>query len=91
MRVKGCLSISSFQKEKNDKYSVKQGIHTEGKAEYDLPPCSNQFRLAAFNTVNIFFLILFKQANFKRRLTVLSLPLQYGFHGCNRKVLAYRD
>jgi hypothetical protein len=48
----------------------------KGKDQYSWPPCTNQFRSTAFHTETIS-----KQPILKRRLTVLSHPLRYGFPG----------
>jgi hypothetical protein len=56
-----------------------QGILTEGKAQYDWPPCT-KFRSSHFDIENIIYLFT-KQANLVRRSTVLSLPSQLVFPG----------
>jgi hypothetical protein len=56
---------------------TKQGILTEGKAQYSCHPCPNYFRLPAFDSANIIF-CLTEQAILMRRSIVLSLPFHKG-------------
>ena len=52
----------------------------KAKAQYSLPPCSNQFRLAPFK-LKILFTFFTKQATLMWRSNVLSLPLRFVFPG----------
>jgi hypothetical protein len=60
----------------------------KGKDQYGIPPCTNQYRSAAFYNETV-FLIFTKQTILIRRPTVLNLPFQLGFLGWfNRDILA---
>ncbi len=51
--------------------SLSRESSLKGKDQYNAPPCTNQFRSAAFSAAKIFFLFT-KQAMLKRRSVVLS-------------------
>ncbi len=68
------LSLASFL------FAITRESLVKGKGQYSLTPCTNLFRPAGSDIVNIIYFYI-KEAGSNRRSTVLSLPLQFVFPG----------
>jgi hypothetical protein len=60
----------------------------KGKTQYNWPPYTNKFRLAAFAIENIIY-FLTKRATLMRRSAVLSLPLKLVFSGSTQTTFRF--
>jgi hypothetical protein len=57
-------------------YTLKQGTLSEGKAQYSWPPCTDDFRSAAIDVINIMYFV--KTSYFKEEVNrILPLPLVF--------------